>query len=59
LQASNADEIGTRRNSLYYICAAAKRAIDHDLGTAADGFDDLGQDVHRASAMIELTPAVV
>ena len=59
LQASDTDEIGAHRNSLYYVCAAAKRTVDHDLGTPGDGFDNLGQDMHRASAMIELTPAVV
>ena len=34
-------------------------AVDHDLGAAGDGVDDLGQHMHGAAAVVELASAVV
>ena len=39
--------------------AAAERAVDHDLGAALHGVDDLRQHMHRAAAVIELAAAMV
>src|ERR1700704_2335203 len=59
LQAADAHTIGARRDRLDNVGATADRAVDHDLGTAGDGVDDFGQDLHRAAAMVELATAVV
>src|SRR6266403_858063 len=39
--------------------AAAERAVDHDPGAAGDGGSDFGQNVHGASAVVELASAMI
>ncbi len=59
LQPPDADEVGAGGDRLDDIGAAAERAVDHDLGAAGDGVDDLRQHMHGAAAVIELASAVV
>src|SRR6516164_6078682 len=59
LQAADADDICAERDRLHHIRAAAKAAIDHDLRAALHRVHDLGQHMHGAAAVIELSPAMV
>src|SRR5438128_1397960 len=57
--AAEPDQVGAENERLDAVGAAAERAVDHDLGAAADRLDDLGQHFHRAEPVIELAAAVV
>jgi len=59
LQSADADEIGSHCDRLDDVGTAAERTVDHDPGTAGDGGDDFGQHLHGATAMVELTTAVI
>ena len=59
LQAAEADEVRAHRERLEHIGAAEEAAVDDDGRLAAHGRNYLGQDVHRAAAVIELATAVI
>ena len=59
MHAAEADEVGAGGDRLDDVGAAAERAVDHDLGAAFRGLDDLRQRFYRAAAVVELPAAVV
>src|SRR5205085_386651 len=59
LQPPDPDQVSAAGDRLDDVGAAAEAAIDHDLGAAVYGSDDLRQHMHGAAPMIELTAAMV
>ena len=59
IKPTNRDNVGTEDQRPHHVGATIDAAIDHDAGASPDGFNDLGQDIDRANALIELAPAMV
>src|SRR4030095_11128521 len=54
-----ADRLGAECDRLHQIAAAAEPAIDEDRDLAADGVDDLRQDLERRRLVVQAAAAVV
>ena len=59
LKPTQGDGISAKRHRLDHIGAAANTAIDNDLRPAANLFDDFGQDLDAAAAVIQLAATVI
>ena len=59
LQLADADHRGAARDGFQDVRAAHEAAVDDELGFAARDADDLGQELDRAAAVIELAAAVI
>src|ERR1019366_7500620 len=59
LHAAEADQIGSGRDRLDDVAAAAEGPVDQDLRTSADGIHNLRQYLHGTTAMVELAATMV
>src|SRR5262245_23403783 len=59
IEPSNRYGIGAERDAFDDIGASAESAVDDDLRPSSHGVDDLLQNVHRSSPVVELPSAMV